>query len=111
MRAANINYPPQRQRSRAIGNDTVFGPITAADHIAGPNRTQRNIAGRRALREKRRSIRRDDDLRAGLARAVGIMSAKAVFLFIGVIRLSILIALVRRDNLADAHGLRFTDGF
>ena len=98
--------------AHGIGDDAVFGPVAAADDIAGAGAGDADAVAF----EERFAPGGDGEFGAGLARAVGIVAAERVFLAIAVVPLAVFVALVRGDEDGGAglgefaQGLEHVDG-
>ena len=88
------------EKRGSIRNQPVFGPIAAADHVAGTrSRNGHPVAGIVVRSEKRSCDRRwKPQFGTGLAVAVGVEAAQPVALAIRPGPLAILIAFVGGDN-------------
>src|SRR6202789_4199667 len=95
-----------------VGNETVFRPVAASDHISSARRGQGDMVLLQAIHgEKRTSVSRAYDFRASFARSIGIIAAERVGLSIRPHPLLIPVTLVggNRDN--SAYAGSFADGF
>ncbi len=92
-----IAYPQlcaARERTHAVGQQTVVRPVAAAHDIAGARSAYRDT-----VRTKIRIAEgRSDNFRAGLAGTVRIAAAKRVVLAIRPFPLAVLVALVGSDH-------------
>ena len=102
-----MHRPIGRERTQAIRNQAVGGPITASDHITCAGR---RYVGRMSFvpLEETRAKARCHDLRRRLARTVRIMAAERIDLTIGILPFAIFVYLVRGDEYDGADRMRRT---
>ena len=91
VRRANDEGRSAGKCADRVGYQAIFGPISTADNIPGPNRgnRRRGGGGKEAAAE-----RRDHELRASLAAAVRVAPAERIDFAIGPRPFSVFIALV-----------------
>src|SRR5579862_522786 len=98
--------------SNQVRNQAVFGPVAPSNHIPGARgRDGDGVFSQPFQWKERAPIRCGNQLCAGLAGGVGIVTAERVALAIGPGPFMVLVALVRRDAYHCSYARRFADSF
>lgn len=113
VRVAHGDRLAALQMTDAIWNDTVLGPITAADDIAGAGRSDAFVG---MIKKEGTTVSGGDNFRGGFRSAVAVVPTKGVALAVMPAGFEVLIALVRGYDdgdagmIAGAHAFKDVDG-